>query len=223
MYKHVFLNKKLYTLLIQILSSLYKEYDWDTRLQFVYNKYSKLDDENEFDIHVLYMLTYSLRGNMLTDDDIVGMNVNKCIMENMIGITDKVVIITYDNQQYINIASNFGERIAITIFEYTIKLEQLLTFLGIQYTITHDATNLNKYDKNTVVIPLISMLPLFNISCLQGFTRVYSPIPHTVNKSTPDANIVYILVLNLLNCCYGDTITDSSNKYKNIEFNIINA
>ena len=73
MYKHVFLNKKLYTLLIQILSSLYKEYDWDTRLQFVYNKYSKLDDENEFDIHVLYMLTYSLRGNMLTDDDIVGM------------------------------------------------------------------------------------------------------------------------------------------------------
>jgi hypothetical protein len=221
MFKELVLSDNVLQLkLKEKLSRLTSDVNWNERLEFILNKY-KDRDAKTFDINFLYMLTYSLRSKYTQSVKELYNSVYKTIFEYNILPGSDIVLLTYNQNDFYKISSNYGQYISNLLERMTNIWLKVLQQLCCNYKIVRQSLD-GQHDKqqdgqqSIKDVPVINLLTLFNINVPnQIFSIEYS----TAKNKTE--SVINNIILNLFNCCYGDTITDGENYYQPVNFNIV--
>lgn len=223
MFKDIFRHKELLAHIIKYLTHHCDEIDWHARLDFIYTKYFERDTDTNFDIHLLYLVTYSLRGHIKTRLSEFGVTdlISVLIMNELLPHVDKLV----EHPIYIHAISpvirdeyaiKYGTRIVNYIDLFVQHTVEFLTHSGISFKLIYEIKDI-KDPKNAILLPYATILPAYktNVSSADYY-MVFAPIPFTKGEA-----LVSNFMLNLLNCCYADTITDTKHPYTIVTYNSI--
>ncbi len=204
------------------LNKLTTDLNWFDRIEFIISKYID-KPSNEFDIQFLYMLTYSLRGKYHQEVTELYEYYFKSIFDHCI-VPGSIVYILIPDMNNIH---KYGLYIS-NLIERSIEIwKNIMQQMSIEYKfITTLETDIKP---NSFIINLRSLFNNSDSHCdSQNDTKIIKskncvevlPIEYSTAKNKSEA-IVNNIILNLFNCCYGDTITDPNEIYVPIQFNII--
>ena len=223
MFKDIYRHKELLAHIIKYLTFCCDEVDWQARLNFIYSKYFEKDTDADFDIHLLYLVTYSLRGHIKThfsEFDVTD-SISILIIRKLLPHVDELV----EHPIYIHAinpvvrdeyAVSYGLRIVNYIDLFVQHTIEFLTHSGISFKVVYEIKDI-KDPKNAILLPYATILPPYKTTVSSAnYYKVVAPIPFTKNQG-----LVSNFMLNLLNCCYADTITDTKHPYIIVTYNCI--
>ena len=216
MFKQIYNSEKSLNYLIRELSEMCDTVNWRIRLQEIKDKASKLNGD-EFDYRFIQMITFSLRYDKLYYNyDKVIANIYKAILENGLEPNhSRIAIYCFNGDDLNKYSLQYGAGIANHIYDYYLKTTFACDVLGIRYSLINSFLD---FPENTPIIDLMSILNVENKDISSHDMSVY-PIPWTYCNDL-DERIACIALLNLINTCYADTITQKE-QYKNIAFNVL--
>ena len=176
MFKELVLSDNVLQLkLKEKLSRLTSDVNWNERLEFILNKY-KDRDAKTFDKEFLYMLTYSLRSKYTQSVKELYNSVYKTIFEYNILPGSNIVLLTYDQNDFYKISSNYGQYISNLLERMTNIWLKVLQQLCCNYKIVRqplDGQQDEQHDKQSIKnvsdnvskdVPVINLLTLLNIN-----------------------------------------------------------
>lgn len=227
MFKELFKNPELYQYFVKYLTMLCNEVVWNDRLQFIYRKYYDRDSDNDFDIHLLYLVTYSIRGKMTPKYKFYDTNdrVTLTILEDILPLIYKYhkkcfYIHAIKASEEKDLTIKYGVKVILDINEYVSQTVKLLKYHGANFKVINNIEEITD-NGNVILVPYASILPCFKPVNYQHYFKVIAPMPFTRSYNNDVWKKVSIFFLNLFNCCHGDTITDSENPYIVVPFNTI--
>jgi len=216
MYKQIYTSEKSLNFLIRELSEMCDTIDWKVRLQEIKEKAFKLDGD-DFDYRFIQMLTFSLRyDKMYYNYDKVMTNIYRTLLENGLDPNHShVCIYCFNDNDFSKYSLKYGAGVINNIYDYYLKTTFVCRALNIKYSLSDVYLTL---PDNAYTIDLMSSLNTTDECHGANDFSIY-PIPWT-SCCDPDERLPCIALLNLLNTCYADTITQEE-RYKNIEFNVV--
>jgi hypothetical protein len=187
---------------VKTLSELYPECKWSERLEFINRKYLGRDD---YDISLLYLLTYSLRGKYIRDYRRIYEDVYEMIFDHEITQDTPVVLLKETN------TASLGSFMELHLNQYYEVMEEVFSMMGIRYEVIN---SIEKYNGEGILIYPHSVLDKSTEK-----VNYISPFPYAFAKNADEA-MAYNILLNVFNCCYSDTITGHGDRYEIVYFNI---
>jgi hypothetical protein len=192
------------------LQKLYPNHNWLETINNLLQKHSNKENK-VFDSIFLNNLTYILRGNVkssysefgVEDDSMI--DIWKIILENEILYKSSVTLQTPSDNELYNISLKYGMWVATSISKYSNILRKILSYYRIPV----------KSDTETI-ISCDSILPERTSN---SSAETFYILPYAIADS-PEEVSANIIILNLMNCITGDTITNPAIPYNPVRFNI---
>lgn len=195
--------------LVDVLISMY-EFPWHDRLKFIISKHKDKLPEM-FDVYMLYLLTYTIRGRYNRTPEMILKDTVDMFLTYNIQPLSTITLRTFRKNDVISLSDKLGVFYMLQLLKYNDAILDIANQMRLRVNIIHD---LEEYKDDSILIDLLSVMK--ERTDISRITPVAFAHAEDKNKA-----FVYNIILNILNCCFSDTITNENSPYRPIEFNIL--